>query len=103
MLYQKLLQTTPREAELLSRLEAMASALEVAQRENALLRQKLDLVLRRMFGSSSEKVSKDQLELLLNSASKANSCYVRGQGYFYYFLILSGFFHFIEFLGRIFL
>ena len=65
MLYQKSLQTTPREAELLSRLEAMASALEVAQRENALLRQKLDLVLRRMFGSSSEKVSKDQLELLL--------------------------------------
>ena len=65
MLSQKLLQTTPREAELLSRLEAMASALEVAQRENALLRQKLDLVLRRMFGSSSEKVSKDQLELLL--------------------------------------
>ena len=39
--------------------------MEVAQRENALLRQKLDLVLRRMFGSSSEKVSKDQLELLL--------------------------------------
>ena len=34
---------------------------------------------------------------------KAISCYVRGQGYFYYFLILSGFFHFIEFLGRIFL
>jgi transposase len=65
VLSQKLLQTTPREAELLSRLEAMASALEVAQRENALLRQKLDLVLRRMFGSSSEKVSKDQLELLL--------------------------------------
>ena len=43
----------------------MASALEVAQRENALLRQKLDLVLKRLFGSSSEKVSKDQLELLL--------------------------------------
>jgi hypothetical protein len=62
VLYQKVLQTTPREAELLSRLETVVSALEVSQRENALLRQKLDLVLRRMFGSASEKVSKDQLE-----------------------------------------
>ena len=70
MLYQKALQTTPREAELLSRLEAVTSALEASQRENALLRQKLDLVLRRMFGSASEKVSKDQLELLLALAEE---------------------------------
>jgi transposase len=64
------LQTTPREADLLSRLETVVSALEVSQRENALLRQKLDLVLRRMFGSASEKVSKDQLELLLALAEE---------------------------------
>ena len=70
MLYQKALQTTPREAELLSRLETVVSALEVSQRENALLRQKLDLVLRRMFGSASEKVPKDQLELLLALAEE---------------------------------
>ena len=70
MLCDKALQTTPREAELLSRLEAVASALEASQRENALLRQKLDLVLRRMFGSSSEKVSPGQLELLLALAEE---------------------------------
>ena len=35
------------------------------------------------------------------SVKKANSCYVREQGYFYYFLILSGFFHFIEFCSMV--
>ena len=49
---------TPFETELLSRLEA-------SERENVLLRQKLEFLIRRMFGSSSEKISKDQLELLL--------------------------------------
>jgi transposase len=49
---------TPREAELTSQLEA-------ALRENALLRQKIDLLVRRVFGSTSEKLSPNQLELLV--------------------------------------
>ena len=49
---------TPREAELTRQLEAVL-------RENALLRQKVDLLVKRVFGSSSEKLSPDQLELLL--------------------------------------
>lgn len=49
---------TPREAELTSQLEAVL-------RENALLRQKVDLLVKRVFGSSREKLSPDQLELLL--------------------------------------
>lgn len=36
----------------------------VLRRENELLRQKVDLLIRRVFGSSSEKVSPDQLNLL---------------------------------------
>ena len=49
---------TPREAELTSQLEAVL-------RENALLRQKIDLLVRRVFGPTSERLSPDQLELLL--------------------------------------
>ena len=49
---------TPREAELTNQLEAVL-------RENALLRQKVDLLVRRVFGSTSERLSPDQLELLL--------------------------------------
>ena len=49
---------TPFETELLRRLAA-------AERENVLLRQKLEFLIRRMFGSRSEKISQDQLELLL--------------------------------------
>jgi transposase len=49
---------TPREAEL-------TSQLEMALRENALLRQKIDLLVRRVFGASSERLSPNQLELLL--------------------------------------
>lgn len=64
------MQTTPTAAELLAKLDLALAALEASQRENALLRQKLDLVLRRMFGAASEKVSKDQLELLLALAEE---------------------------------
>ena len=49
---------TPREAEL-------TRQLEMALRENALLRQKIDILVRRVFGSSSERLSPNQLELLL--------------------------------------
>ena len=38
------------------------------RRENALLRQKIDLLVRRVFGQSSEALSPDQLELLLGGA-----------------------------------
>lgn len=65
MLSQKALQTTPQDTENQPTLEWALSELSASRREIALLRQKLDLVLKRMFGSSSEKISKDQLELLL--------------------------------------
>src|SRR3954462_2909478 len=48
---------TPREQELLQTVAEL-------RRENALLRQKIDLLVRRVFGSSSEQLDRDQLELL---------------------------------------
>ena len=54
---------TPREQELLQ-------ALEELRRENALLRQKIDLLVRRVFGSSSEQLDKNQLELLMGLAEE---------------------------------
>ena len=48
---------TPREQELTRQLEE-------SRRENALLRQKIDLLVRKVFGSSSEQLDKNQLELL---------------------------------------
>jgi len=56
---------TPREAELTRQLEAALSALKAVQQENALLWQKIDLLVKRVFGSSSERLSPNQLELLL--------------------------------------
>lgn len=71
---------TPREAELTRQLEAALSALSVvdglkaelesARRENELLRQKISLLVRRFFGSSSEKLSPGQLELALALAGE---------------------------------
>lgn len=49
---------TPREAELLERIERV-------EKENALLRQKIDLLVRRLFGAQSEKLDPAQLLLLL--------------------------------------
>ena len=48
---------TPREQELTRQLEE-------SRRENTLLRQKIDLLVRKVFGSSSEQLDKNQLELL---------------------------------------
>lgn len=48
---------TPREAELLERIERV-------EKENALLRQKIDLLVRRLFGAQSEKLDPAQLLLL---------------------------------------
>lgn len=56
---------TPREAELSRKLEQCLEALEQSRRENELLRQKIDLLVRRVFGSSSERLERNQLELLL--------------------------------------
>lgn len=43
----------------------LQAALEAAQRENTLLRQKVDALVRRCFGASSERIDPAQLELLL--------------------------------------
>jgi transposase len=56
---------TPREQALARQLEECLKALKESRRENELLRQKIDLLIRRVFGSSSERLDKAQLELLL--------------------------------------
>jgi len=56
---------TLREQELTCRLAECQEALRQSRRENELLRQKMDLLIRRVFGSSSEKLDQAQLELLL--------------------------------------
>jgi transposase len=55
---------TAREAELTQQLEQALQVIGSLQRENELLRQKVDLLVRRVFGSSSEKLDPGQLELL---------------------------------------
>ena len=63
--------TSPSEAnDELSQLRALVTTL---QQENALLRQKIDALARRIFGSSSEKVSPAQLELLLQLPQETSS------------------------------
>jgi len=57
---------TPRETELTEQLAHCQAALLESQRENALLRQKIDLLVRRVFGASSEALDPAQLELLLS-------------------------------------
>jgi transposase len=56
---------TLREQELARQLEECQGALAQSRRENELLRQKIDLLIRRVFGSSSEQLDRSQLELLL--------------------------------------
>ncbi|HTI98977.1 MAG TPA: IS66 family transposase [Dongiaceae bacterium] len=56
---------TPRESQLQAELQACQAALAAAQRENVLLRQKLDALARRLFGVSSEALNPAQLQLLL--------------------------------------
>jgi len=56
---------TQREAQLTRQLEECREALSASTRENALLRQKIDWLIRRVFGSSSEQLDRSQLELLL--------------------------------------
>ena len=56
---------TPREQALSRQLEECQQELAAVRRENELLRQKMDALVRRIFGSSSERVDRSQLELLL--------------------------------------
>lgn len=60
--------TDAREAELLAKIKALDERLarmEVLEKQNALLRQKLDLLIRKLFGAQSEKLDPAQLLLLL--------------------------------------
>jgi transposase len=54
-----------RESELLELLQAQEERLRRLEAENALLRQKIDLLVRRLFGAKSEKLDPAQLLLLL--------------------------------------
>jgi transposase len=56
---------TPREAELTRQLEQVLQVIAGLQRENQLLREKVNLLVRRVFGASSEKLDAAQLQLLL--------------------------------------
>ncbi len=56
--------------EMLKRLEAENQRL---RQENQLLREKVDFILRRMFGSSSEKLHPGQLELMLSLQEEAQA------------------------------
>lgn len=55
-------------AQLQSRVRELEAELKRVRQENALLRQKIDLLSRRVFGCSSEKLSPSQLQLLLEIA-----------------------------------
>ena len=55
---------TAREAELIQQLAECQEALAAALRQNQLLRQKVDLLVRRVSGSSSENLDSAQRQLL---------------------------------------
>ena len=57
--------TSPREAELSEQLARVSKQVEELVKENALLRQKIDLLVRKLFGAQSEKLDPAQLLLLL--------------------------------------
>src|SRR5688572_8462557 len=60
---------TALEEKLTRQLQECRAALAASQRENALLRQKVELLIKRIFGSSSEPWDRGQLELFLNPSS----------------------------------
>jgi regulator of replication initiation timing len=59
-----------REAELLQKLQQSLEENARLKQENTLLRQKIDLLVRRIFGASSEKLDAAQLELLLKEEAE---------------------------------
>ena len=56
---------TPLEARLTEEVAALRTQLEAVTLENRLLREKIDLLIRRIFGRSSEQLDDNQLMLLL--------------------------------------
>ena len=56
-------------SEVKGRLEQALDTVEALEKENTLLRQKIGLLIRRVFGASSEKLDPAQMELLLGMAS----------------------------------
>lgn len=67
--------TSQRDSELLERIASL-------EKENALLRQKIDLLIRKLFGATSEKLDPAQLLLLLQGGDDAplKSSRARGRG-----------------------
>src|SRR5476651_1075719 len=64
--------TLPAElSELRELVVTLKAALELSRQENSLLRQKMDALVRRIFGSSSEQLDRSQLELLLQLSASA--------------------------------
>ena len=57
-----------RQAQLQARVQQLETQLSAAHQEIRLLRQKIDHLSRKLFGVSSEKLSADQLQLLLELA-----------------------------------
>lgn len=57
---------TTRETELTRQLEQALEVIALLQRENQLLREKVNLLVRRVFGASSQKLDAAQLQLLLS-------------------------------------
>jgi len=55
----------PREAELLRQIQERDARLKVLEQERSLLQQRIDQLLRQIYGTRSEKVNPDQLQLLL--------------------------------------
>ena len=62
---------TPREAELLSLLERSNARIAALELENKLLRERIDRLVRKVFGSSSEKLDDAQLRLLFGGEDEA--------------------------------
>jgi transposase len=60
-----------REKQLLEQLRQRDERIEKLEAENALLRQKIDLLIRKVFGPSSEKLDPAQLDLFLQQAENA--------------------------------
>ncbi len=60
-------------AELIAEIGKRDAQIEELRRENALLHQKVDLLVRRIFGKSSEALSPEQLELLLGGQPESQS------------------------------
>jgi len=63
-----------REHKLLRELKERDEKIARLEQENTLLKQKVDLLVKRIFGASSEKLDARQLELLLEGSSPGKPC-----------------------------